>query len=51
MNGLECHRISDLLNLRCEVNGGEQERNALFLLLFSADMKEFSCKRSIYSKW
>ncbi len=46
MKGLECHRLSDLLNLCYEVDGGEQERNALFLL-FSADTKEFSCKRSV----
>jgi hypothetical protein len=43
VNGLECHRLRDLLNLRYKVDGGEQERNALFLL-FSADMKEFSSK-------
>ena len=43
MKGLECHRLSNLLNLCYELDGGEQERNALFLL-FSADMKGFLCK-------
>ena len=48
MNELECHSLSYLLNLRYKVDGGKQERNALFLS-FSAEMKEFSCKQSLYS--